>query len=388
MKNKIIRITTVPESMGGLLKGQLKFMSNHFEVIGISSSGNGRLYEVGDREGIKVIPIEMTRKITPLKDLKSLWQLFTLFKKEKPLIVHTHTPKAGTLGMLAAYMARVPNRLHTIAGLPLLEAQGVRRLLLDKVEKITYACATKIYPNSFGLNDIIREYKYTSPNKLEVIGNGSSNGVDTDRFDPKLFNESEKQELRQTLGIEKKDYVFIFVGRLVTDKGINELIEAFQKISDNYKNARLLLVGPFEKHLDPLLPETENNIIANKQIHMLGWQNDVRPYFAIANCLVFPSYREGFPNVVMQAGAMGLPCIVTDINGCNEIIHDGENGIIIPKKDIPALINGMEKMLKITTSDQIEASKYRNSIKERFDHRLIWSLLLKEYQIMENKINA
>src|SRR5690606_37466468 len=143
--------TTVPESIGGLLKGQLKFMSDYFEIIGISSSGNGRLDKAGKREGVRVVPIEMTRQITPFKDLKSAWQLYRLFKKEKPLIVHTHTPKAGTLGMMAAYLARVPNRLHTIAGLPLLEATGMKRLLLDNVEKLTYACATKIYPNSFGL---------------------------------------------------------------------------------------------------------------------------------------------------------------------------------------------------------------------------------------------
>ncbi len=363
-------------------------MSEYFEVIGISSSGNGKLNIVGEREGIKVIPIEMTRQITPLKDLKSAWQLYRLFKKEKPLIVHTHTPKAGTLGMLAAYMARVPNRLHTIAGLPLLEASGMKRLLLDNVEKITYACATKIYPNSFGLNEIILKYKYTSQKKLKIIGNGSSNGIDTDFFDPKLISITEKQELRQKLGIEKNDFVFIFVGRLVKDKGINELIEAFLKIGKKHKNTRLLLVGPFEKHLDPLNPETEKHIVGNKKVHMVGWQDDVRPYFAISDCLVFPSYREGFPNVVMQAGAMGIPSIVTDINGCNEIIKDGDNGILIPTKNVPALVKGMETILKISTSEQTQENKYRNIIKERFDHRLVWTNLLREYQNLEKSIVA
>lgn len=384
MKNKIIRITTVPESIGGLLKGQLKFMSEYFEVIGISSSGNGKLNIVGEREGIKVIPIEMTRQITPLKDLKSAWQLYRLFKKEKPLIVHTHTPKAGTLGMLAAYMARVPNRLHTIAGLPLLEASGMKRLLLDNVEKITYACATKIYPNSFGLNEIILKYKYTSQKKLKIIGNGSSNGIDTDFFDPKLISITEKQELRQKLGIEKNDFVFIFVGRLVKDKGINELIEAFLEIGKKHKNTRLLLVGPFEKHLDPLNPETEKHIIDNKKVHMVGWQDDVRPYFAISDCLVFPSYREGFPNVVMQAGAMGLPSIVTNINGCNEIIKDGINGTIIPTKDVNSLFNAMDNYIRTSRNVGIDTKIYRNMIKERFDHYLIWKDLLAEYQRLEN----
>lgn len=384
MKKKIIRITTVPESLGSLLRGQLKFMSDYFEVVGVSSSGNGRLDEVGNRENIRIAPIEMTRQITPINDLKSVWQLYKFLKKEKPLIVHTHTPKAGTLGMMAAFMARVPYRLHTIAGLPLLEATGFKRKLLDTVEKITYAFATKIYPNSVGLRDIIIKHNYTSLKKLKIIGNGSSNGIDTEYFDPHLITATEKQELRQKLGIEKNDFVFIFVGRLVKDKGINELIEAFLEIGKKHKNTRLLLVGPFEKHLDPLNPETEKHIIDNKKVHMVGWQDDVRPYFAISDCLVFPSYREGFPNVVMQAGAMGLPSIVTNINGCNEIIKDGINGTIIPTKDVNSLFNAMDNYIRTSRNVGIDTKIYRNMIKERFDHYLIWKDLLAEYQRLEN----
>ena len=177
MTKKIIRITTIPESLGGLLTGQLKFMSQHFEVVGVSSKSKGVLENVGKREGIRVIPVKMTRTMTPLKDLRATWQLYKTYKKEKPFIVHSHTPKAGTVGMLAAYFARVPHRLHTIAGLPLLEAKGNKRKVLNLVEKITYACATKIYPNSYGLKQIILDHKFTSEKKLKVIGNGSSNGI-------------------------------------------------------------------------------------------------------------------------------------------------------------------------------------------------------------------
>ena len=209
MKKKIIRITTVPSSLGGLLAGQLKFMSDHYEVIGISGSGNGLLEQVGKKEGIKVIPIEMTRKITPFQDLKAVLKLYRTFNREKPFIVHSHTPKAGTTAMLAAYLAKVPHRLHTIAGLPLLEATGKRRMLLDFVEKLTYKCATKIYPNSFGLQDIISRNGYTSEKKLKVIGNGSSNGIDTAHFDPNLYSDGDKEKLRNELGIRKNDFVFI-----------------------------------------------------------------------------------------------------------------------------------------------------------------------------------
>lgn len=383
MKKKIIRITTIPESLGGLLTGQLRFMADYYEVIGISSSSDKVLDQVGNKEEVKVIPVEMTRKITPIKDLKAVWQLYKILKVEKPFIVHSHTPKAGTLGMIAAYLAKVPNRLHTIAGLPLLEATGKKRWLLDMVEKLTYKCATKIYPNSFGLKDIILKNKYTSSNKLKVIGNGSSNGIDTNHFNPSIYKEAEKEELRIALGIEKSDFVYIFVGRLVKDKGINELIEAFKKITSKFKNTKLLLVGPYEKDLDPLLPITESFINNSNQVIAAGWQNDVRPYFAISNCLVFPSYREGFPNVVMQAGAMGLQSIVTNINGCNEIIREGENGVLIPPKTVNTLFESMKMFFIQAQSDKDNAEICRKLITERYDQKFIWNAILTEYRTFE-----
>jgi len=275
--NKIIRVTTVPISLGKLLMGQLKFMSQYYEVVGISGNNNNALNEVGAQENIRVVAVEMTRKITPIQDLRAVYALYKIFKKEKPDIVHSHTPKAGTLSMLAAKLAGVPHRLHTIAGLPLLEATGAKRLLLDTVEKLTYACATMIYPNSFGLNDIIIENKYTSSKKLKVIANGSSNGIDTTHFDPAQYSETDNSKLRQELQIAKDDFVFVFVGRFVKDKGINELIMAFKKLNSIQDNAKLLLVGTYEKELDPLLPETEKEIDSNPSIISVGWQNDVRP---------------------------------------------------------------------------------------------------------------
>lgn len=380
MNKKIIRITTVPQSLRGLLGGQLKYMSQHYEVIGISSSGDGLLDEVCNSEGIRVIPVEMTRKITPIKDLRTTWQLYLIFKNEKPFIVHTHTPKAGTLGMMAAYFARVPNRLHTIAGLPLLEARGSKRMLLDLVEKITYCCATKIYPNSFGLKNIIIKNKYTKIEKLKVIGNGSSNGIDTDYFKPSIFKDSDKQGLKTSLGIEKNDFVFVFIGRLVKDKGINELVQAFSRISDKYNNTKLLLLGSYEEDLDPLLPEIINAIDTNSNIIPVGVKKDVRPYFAISNVLTFPSYREGFPNVVMEAGAMGIPSIVTNINGCNEIIIEGKNGWIIPPKEEEILFETMEKCyLNYNNGIILDKNEIRSMITSRFNRLKIWGKILNEY---------
>ena len=379
-KPKLIRITTIPLSLFSLLKGQLKFMKSYFDVLGVSSDGP-YIDNVRENEGVKIETVEMTRKISPIKDLKAVWSLYKIFKKEKPLIVHTHTPKAGTTGMLAAKLAGVPYRLHTIAGLPLLEVTGKKRTLLDLVEKATYACATNIYPNSFELKEIILKNKYTSPEKLKVIGNGSSNGIDTKHFDPELFPKENLNDLKRELNITESNFVFVFIGRLVGDKGINEMIEAFEQLPPTL-NAKLILVGPFEAELDPLKPVTLKAIQENTNIISCGFQKDVRPYFAISDVLLFPSYREGFPNVVMQAGAMGLASIVSNINGCNEIIVEGENGLIIPVKSSGALLEAMMKLVNNEPLFQKLKSNSRRMIVERYDQQLVWEAILNEYRLI------
>lgn len=385
MKGKLIRITTVPVSLEKLLENQLNYMSQYYDVTAISSD-KPNLERVGKIQGVAVYCVEMTRKITPLQDLKAVWQLYNYFRKEKPFIVHTHTPKAGTVGMIAAKLAGVPNRLHTIAGLPLLEAKGKKRMLLNGVEKVTYAAATNIYPNSLGLKEIIIQEKFCNPDKLKVIGNGSSNGINTNHFNPDHFSDVDKQVLKSNLGIAPEDFVFIFVGRLVGDKGINELIAAFQKLNETQFSAKLLLVGSQEADLDPLQPQTLTHINANPNIIAVGHQNDVRPYFAVSDALVFPSYREGFPNVVMQAGAMGLPSIVTDINGCNEIIEQKKNGIIIPVKDKKAIFNAMQKMLVDTILLSQMKQNARGMIVSRYEQELVWKAILAEYKKLESDV--
>ncbi|WP_349677726.1 glycosyltransferase [Flavobacterium sp. UBA4120] len=230
-KKKLIRITTIPISLEKLLENQLRFMGKYYEITAVSSDKT-YLESVGVSQGVAVFYVEMTRQITPFKDLKAVWELYNYFKKEKPFIVHTHTPKAGTVGMIAAKLAGVPYRLHTIAGLPLLEAKGNKRRLLDAVEKITYACATMVYPNSRGLKKIIIEQQFCNSEKLKVIGNGSSNGINTAYFNPEIFFAQENQLLKTNIGITPDDFVFIFVGRLVGDKGINELVAAFELFSN------------------------------------------------------------------------------------------------------------------------------------------------------------
>ncbi len=417
---KILRITTVPVSLKTLLRGQHRFMSSKgFEVIGVSSQGT-ELQEVHQTEHIRVEALEMTRTISPIKDLKALWQFYRLCKNEKPTMVHSHTPKAGIVGMLGAKLAGVPIRLHTVAGMPLMEATGIKRKILDFVEKLTYASATKVYPNSKGLYDFILQNNYTKVKKLKVIGQGSSNGIDTQYFAPEQVSAEKQAQLKQDLGIQPDDFVFVFVGRLVGDKGINELVEAFQKLeirnqkletrnqiletrdqevevslvsnpnplvpspqslipSPESRNHKLLLVGPLEAELDPLSDKTLQEIQNNPHIISVGFQKDVRPYFAIAQALVFPSYREGFPNVVMQAGAMGLPSVVSNINGCNEIVIEGKNGTIIPVKNVEALKAAMQKMKDNTDYYNLLQQNARPMIQSRYEQKVVWNALLEEY---------
>jgi glycosyltransferase involved in cell wall biosynthesis len=355
-------------------------MGQYFEVLAVSSGPQQEIDEIGIREGVPTKILEMSRTIAPLNDLKSLWEFYKLCKKEKPLMVHSHTPKAGIVGMLGAKIAGVPIRLHTVAGLPLMEATGTKRKVLDFVEKLTYSSATKVYPNSKGLYDFILENKYIGVNKLKVIANGSSNGIDTSYFFYEQISEQQKVTLKKELNIQEKDFVFIFVGRLVGDKGINELVAAFANLNKSAKDIKLLLVGPQEKELDALLPETVKEINNNLNIIEVGFQSDVRAYFAISDALVFPSYREGFPNVVMQAGAMGLPSIVSDINGCNEIIVEGKNGIIIAVKDKEAIFRAMNKMLMDNEYRTRLQANAREMIVSRFEQQVVWEAILTEYK--------
>lgn len=373
-------------SFNHLINGQMAFMSeNNFEVIMISSDGEG-LKNVIENEKCPHFIIPFTRKISPIKDLIAVFILYRFLIKEKPDIIHTHTPKAGTLGMIAAFLARIPVRLHTVAGLPLMEATGLKRIVLNFVEKLTYKCSTKVYPNSHELKKIILQKKFTNKDKIKVIGNGSSNGIDTSYFDSELFSANQKLKLKSKLGIGINDFVFVFVGRLVGDKGINELVEAFNKICLVEKKIKLLLVGPYEDELDPLQQKTKLLINNNENIISVGYKKDVRPYFAISNSLVFPSYREGFPNVVLQAGSMGLPSIVTDINGCNEIIDNKINGLIIIKKSVSAVYDAMLKMYNNEDLYNKLKSKSRNVIKNKFERKYFWDQLLIEYKSLMNRI--
>lgn len=374
-KKKVLRISTVPISLNAFLRGQLQMLNEHYEIVGVSSPGPA-LDEVSRREGVRVVELPMERQISIFKDLVSLFLMIRLFQKEKPDMVHSLTPKAGMLSMLAGWITGVPVRMHTFTGLVFPTATGLKQKILIWTDRLTCACATHINPEGNGVKqDLIRFGITKKP--LKILANGSVKGIDLDYF-------QRSPEVMQAAEAYKKEdcFTFCFVGRMVRDKGMNELVSAFVRLNAQYPKTRLILIGPFERNLDPVLPETEKQILNHPAIEFLDEQNDVRPFFAASQALVFPSYREGFPNVVLEAGAMGLPTIATDINGCNEIIIPGKNGVLVPSKDEAALYAAMEDFLLHPEKVASLAADSRQLIAERYDRKLIWDALLQEYNVL------
>ncbi len=376
---KLIRITTVPISLKILLKGQLQFMSQHFEVIAISSPGI-MLEEVEKNESVKTLSVQMTRKISPIRDFLALLKLIKIFKKVKPDIVHTHTPKAGLLGMWAAKIAGVEIKLHTVAGLPLMTTSGFKKKLLMITERLTYKFSDYIIPNSKNLTDYILKNHLTIKEKIKVIGEGSSNGIDIEFYKPSEDIQEKSRLLKKQYNIPDDAFIFLFVGRIVKDKGINELVRSFMNLK--LKNTLLILTGEFENALNPVEKMVENEILNSKTIIHTGFQNDVRPYFGMADVFVFPSYREGFPNVVLQACAMKIPSIVSDINGSNEIISHGENGLIVPVKSV----NELQKAMYLLYNDSdLRCKLAKNAeitVRDKYQNTKIWTELLNEYNML------
>lgn len=376
MKKKVLRIATVPISLNLLLQGQLRMLNEEYEMVAVSSPGKD-LEEVGAREGVRTVGIRMERRISPIQDLKSLFALIKLIRKEKPWMVHTMTPKAGLLGMLAARICGVPVRLHLFTGLVFPTSTGLKRRLLMATDKLTCACATFINPEGEGVKRDLERFGITHK-ELHIVGNGNINGIDMTYFD------RTEEVMKKAESIREKDCItFCFVGRIVGDKGMNELAEAFARLEKEFPSCRLLLVGDFEEKLDPVSPETKRMFLENSRVTFAGWQQDIRPYLAASDIFVFPSYREGFPNVVLQAGAMGLPSIVTDINGSSEIIRDGVNGVIIPPRDTEALWKAMRNMLTDEAARRKMAANARNLIGSRYDRTFLWQELKKTYKSLE-----
>ena len=378
LEKKLFRVSTVSTSLNTFLKGQLNMLSAYFEVAAVSSPGI-ELEELGKREGVYTIAIPMERRISLLRDFISLVRLIILFAKERPYIVHSMTPKAGLLSMLAAWITRVPVRMHTFTGLVFPTATGMLQKLLIMMDRITCYCATYINPEGEGVKRDLQRFRITSK-PLHIIANGNVRGVDMS-----YYNRTQEVMEKASIIKQKGVFTFCFVGRLVKDKGINELVSSFTKLYERRDDIRLMLVGSFEEKLDPLLPKTMDLIKNHTGISYMGQREDIRPYLAASDAFVFPSYREGFPNVVLEAGAMGLPSIVTDINGSNEIIIPNENGVIISSRDETSLYHAMRSFVEQREMVECMAAHTRQLIASRYEQKIIWDALLKEYQALVMK---
>ena len=321
--------------------------------------------------------LPMERRISLFKDIRSLRAMIKLIRKEKPWMVYSLTPKAGLVTMIAGKLCGVPVRVHMFTGLVFPTATGLKRQILMFTDRLTCFCATVVNPEGEGVKRDLERY-HISSKPLTIIGNGNINGLDMDFYDrtPEVLEKAKAYQKEGTT-------TYCFVGRIVGDKGINELVSAFKRLHAEHPATRLLLVGPFEDNLDPVSEETRATIEALPAREAVGWQTDVRPFLAASDVFVFPSYREGFPNVVMQAGALGLPSIVTDINGSNEIIRNGENGVIIPSKDEEALYQTLKDTLENPDKWKTIAANARESIARRYEQQMLWKEIKKFYKQQE-----
>ena len=413
MKKKLIRVTTADISLNSLLKGQLKFLNQYFEVIGVAKD-TGVLKEVSEREGIRVVDAPLERPISLVKDIKGLWFLYRLFRKEKPWCVHANTPKGSLLAMIAAWFACVPHRVYTVTGLRYQGAHGFLRTILKTMERLSCLFATNVIPEGQGVLQCLKRDNITKKS-LQVIHYGNINGKDTEFFsrdnaiqtaslklaDKHIFlrNLSEKEArslVRSELGFSNNDFIFVFIGRLVNDKGLGELADAIRKLENENLEIKLLLIGEIDGEDDVLAKDKLNYLMQSKNVKYIGVQSDIRPYLMVSDVLVFPSYREGFPNVPLEAGALGLPAIVTNINGSNEIIEDGVNGKIIQAPldnngmRVNDITNELYTMMKWFFHHPEEVKRMgenaRPIICERYEQQNVWKALLKFYNDLLIKI--
>ena len=380
-KKKIIRASTIPLSLEVFCRSLLRELSKQYEVVALSSPGE-LMDIVEEREGVKCVRIKMERHISPFRDTVSLCHILHTFWKEKPDIVHSITPKAGLLCMTAAWMLRVPVRIHTFTGLVFPSAKGLKRRLLMATDSITCYCATHVIPEGEGVkNDLLQNHITRKP--LQVLGHGNVRGVDMAYYDrrPEVMRQAEKIRKEGKL-------TFVFVGRVGRDKGIDELCKAFSDLAKERQDVRLLIVGPDESDLDPISEEARHIICHHTDVEAVGMQRETAllAYYAAGDCFVLPSYREGFPNTVLEAGAMGLPAIVTDINGSREIIVEGENGLIVPPRDSDSLLAAMRKMVEQPKERMRMAANARKMVGERFEQGYVWRCLLDFYKKCDVRI--
>lgn len=374
MKKKFFITTTVPQTLF-FFSGQCRELSKIYSVCAVST-GNELLDDFAKQEGIGKKVLCMKRDISLLHDLVSLYKWIILLVRERPNIVHGNTPKAALLSMVAAWLTKVPIRIYMCHGLRYQSCTGLKRKLLVMMERITCCCATHVLCVSQGVRQMFAEDRICSLRKSKVIFYGSANGVDTDFFNPQKV---ESGEIRRRYGIEDNEFVVTFIGRIVRDKGIEELVSAVERLHNENIPIKLLLIGEREDNLNALSHKTISDISRRDFIIEVGRQQDVRPFLKESYSLVLPSYREGMGQVLLEANAMGIPVIASNIIGCNNVVQNGVNGLLCEPHSIESLFLSLRELITNDTLYMQMKKNCRKYIIEHFERKKVQDAYLEYY---------
>lgn len=361
------------------LRGQVGYMHGRgFRVHALSSPGK-ELIEFGERHCVEVHAVAMSRSVTPAADLAAVWRIASVVRRIRPLVVHAHTPKGGLLGIVAAWVTGVPVRIYHMRGLPLMGASGPKRTLLRWTEIISCRLANRVLCNSYSVRRVALEEGLCGPEKIAVLLNGSGQGVDAaNTFNPMKFDSRARVDVRQRFGIPKEAAILGFVGRLVRDKGIIELAGAWNHLRTDYPDLHLLMVGPFEPQ-DPIPAEIRKGLQADPRVHWAGMDWNTPPLYSVMDVLALPTYREGFPNVLLEAAAMELPVVATKVPGCVDAVEDGVTGTLVPKKESGALSTAIGRYLKDPQLRRRHGVAGRERVMRDFRPEDIWEATYREY---------
>ena len=381
---KICRLATVPYFMVFQLKTQAEYLRDlGVQVVLVSSSGpEWSQLRTGDGLSAEIIPIP--RSLSPWKDLVALVRLTQFFIKRRFDIVHSTTPKAGLLTAIAAFLARVPVRLHTFTGQPWVALKGPMRWGSRTADKLIGFLDTRCYADSGSQAKFLVDEGIISADKLAVIGKGSLAGVNTKRFDPDRWSPLQKQKIRDEIGLASSARVLIFIGRISQDKGIVELIAAFSELLRLQYDVDLLLVGPHDQDCGGAGFLDLSVAKQCQRIHYTGYTECPERYLAVADIFCLPSYREGFGTVVIEAAAMGLPTVGTAIYGLTDAVVDGETGILVPPRDQQALQKALQRLLDNPDILKSMGKAARSRCLQYFDSRVVNEGVAEEYVCILN----
>lgn len=350
---KIAIITTVDVTIKAFMINHLKKLSEKYDVTVITNTSNTDFLLEFGLKNIKVIKLDIKRNINIIKDIKSLIQLINLLKKERFETIHSITPKAGLLTALSGKILGVKTRIHTFTGQVWVTEKGPKKILLKTLDKVIAFCNNKILADSPSQLEFLRKEKILKKNMGEVLGKGSISGVDLEKF---KFDKEIRNKLRKKHNILGDDIVYGFIGRLKKDKGIYELLEAFKKV--NLKNKKLLIIGPDEEGISKAL-KYENVIY-------LGFQSNPNFYLNMFDIFCLPSYREGFGSVIIEAAAMGIPAIVSNIYGLSDAVEKNETGLLHEMKNVQEIKEKMEFLAKNTNLRNEMGIKARERVEKSF----------------------